>query len=47
MLEILSDFPDNVVAAAARGIVTRRDYKDILVPRVELTLEQHPTIRCY
>jgi hypothetical protein len=47
MLEILSDFPDNVVAAAARGIVTRGDYKDILVPRVELTLKQHPTIRCY
>ena len=47
MLEILSNFPDNVVAAAARGVVTRRDYQDVLVPRVELTLERHHKIRCY
>jgi len=26
--------------------VTRRDYQDILVPRVELTLKRHPKIRC-
>jgi hypothetical protein len=47
MLQILSDFPDNVVAAAAHGVVTRRDYQDILVPRVELALKSHPKIRCY
>ena len=47
MLQMLSDFPDNVVAAAARGVVTRRDYQDVLVPRVELALKRHPKIRCY
>lgn len=47
MLRILSDFPDNVVAAAARGVVTRRDYQDILVPRVDITLKRHPKVRFY
>ena len=47
MLEILSDFPDNVVAASARGVVTRRDYQNILVPRIELALKRHSKIRCY
>ena len=47
MHEILANFPDNVVAAAAHGVVTRRDYQDILVPRVELTLKRHPKIRYY
>ena len=47
MIEILADFPDNVVAASAHGFVTKRDYQDILVPRVELTLKRHPKIRCY
>ena len=47
MIEILADFPDNVVAASAHSVVTRRDYQDILVPRVEMTLKRHPKIRCY
>jgi SpoIIAA-like len=47
MIEMLADFPDNVVAASARGVVTRRDYQDILIPRVEEALRQHPKIRCY
>ena len=47
MIEILADFPDNVLAASAHGFVTKRDYQDILVPRVELTLKRHPKIRCY
>ena len=47
MIEILANFPDNVVAASARGVVSRRDYQDILVPRVELTLKRHTKIRCY
>jgi SpoIIAA-like len=47
MLQILSDYPDNVVDAAARDVVSRRDYQNILVPRVELTLKRHPKICCY
>lgn len=41
------DFPDNVVAASAHGVVTRRDYQDILAPRVELSLKRHSKIRFY
>jgi hypothetical protein len=47
MIEILADFPDNVVAASAHGVVTKRDYQDMFAPRVELTLKRHPKIRCY
>ena len=47
MIEILTDCPDNIVAAAAHGVVTKHDYQDTLVPRVELTLKRYPKIRCY
>jgi len=47
MIEILTDFPDNVVAAAAHGVVTRRDYQDTLLPLVELALRRYPKIRFY
>jgi hypothetical protein len=32
MLEIIEGFADNVVAVAAKGQVSRRDYSDVLVP---------------
>jgi hypothetical protein len=47
MLELLTDFPDKVVATKAHGVVTKQDYQEILVPRIELTLKRHPKIRCY
>ena len=47
MIEILTDFPDNVVAAAAHGVVTKRDYQDTLLPLVELALRRYPKIRFY
>jgi SpoIIAA-like len=47
MIQMLTDFPDNVVAASASGVVTKRDYQECLVPRVELALKRHPKIRCY
>lgn len=47
MIEILGDFPDNVVAAAARGTVRRADYQEVLVPEVERALNRHPKIRFY
>lgn len=47
MIEMLTGFPDNVVAATAQGVVTKQDYENTLVPRVELTLKRHPKIRCY
>jgi hypothetical protein len=42
MIQMLTDFPDNVVAASASGVVTKRDYQECLVPRVELALKRHP-----
>ena len=32
MIEVLTDFPDKIVAAAAHGIVTKHDYQDTLIP---------------
>lgn len=47
MIQILAGFPDNVVAAAAHGVVTKQDYRDTLVPPVELALRRYPKIRFY
>lgn len=47
MIEALSGFPDNVVALACRGHVTRKDYKDVLIPTVEAALHQHGKLRLY
>jgi hypothetical protein len=40
MITILSGFPDNVIAIACQGRVTRKDYDDVLAPAVTATLAQ-------
>ncbi len=47
MIEVLSGFPDNVVAVACKGHVTRSDYENVLIPAVESTLKQHDKVRLY
>ncbi len=47
MVEILQGFPDNVVACAAKGQVTKQDYERVLIPSVERALERNAEIRCY
>jgi SpoIIAA-like len=47
MIEIVSGFPDNVVAAVARGHVTRQDYLEILVPAIEKAFSRFARLRCY
>lgn len=47
MIEILESFPDNVVAVSAKGQVTKRDYEDVLIPRVESAFHRHERIRLY
>ena len=47
MIEMLEGFPDTVVAASARGQVTKKDYEDILVPKVEEAFRRHDKVRCY
>ena len=47
MIELLEGFPDNVVACAAKGQVTKEDYERVLIPSVERALTRSAKIRCY
>lgn len=47
MIEILSDFPDNIVAVACKGHVTKEDYETVLIPFVENMLKRHEKVRLY
>jgi hypothetical protein len=47
VIELLEGFPDGVVAASAKGQVTRRDYDEVLIPKVNDVIARHPRIRCY
>ena len=47
MIEILEDFPDDIVGFAAKGQVTRRDYEQVLIPKVEAALQRHHKLRLY
>jgi hypothetical protein len=47
VIEMLEGFPENVVAAVAKGRVTRRDYDEVLVPAVEAAFRRRARARCY
>jgi len=47
MIEILKNFPDNVVALSCEGQVTKEDYERILVPAVLEALKRHDKIRLF
>jgi hypothetical protein len=47
MIELLKGFPDNTVAVACRGKVTKRDYDTVLVPTVEKALKARDKVRIY
>jgi hypothetical protein len=47
MIKMLEGFPEGVVAAVAKGRVTRRDYDEILVPAVERAFKHRDKVRCY
>lgn len=47
MIRLLTGFPDNVLAAACEGQVTRQDYASVLIPAVEAVLQRHPRVRVY
>ena len=44
MIEILKNFPDNVVAISCSGQVTKEDYDRILVPAILKALKRHEKI---
>ncbi len=47
MIEFVEGFPENVVAFAAKGHVTKRDYDELLIPKISEALARHKKIRCY
>lgn len=47
MIEQLQGFPENVVALAGRGQVTKADYVSTLLPAVERALAGHDRLRLY
>ncbi len=47
MIELLKDFPNNVVAVTCEGNVTAEDYNTILIPAIEQALAQNEKVRLY
>jgi hypothetical protein len=47
MLQLIGEFPDNVVGIVARGRVTNEECDAILRPAMERTLKKHPKPRLY
>ena len=47
MIEALKDFPDNVIAIACHGHVTKADYETVLIPDIEAKLSRHKKVRIY
>ena len=47
VIEQLQGFPENVVAFAGRGQVTKADYVSTLIPAVETALAGHDRLRLY
>lgn len=47
MIEILTGMPDGVAGFAAKGRVTRKDYEDVLIPKMLEVLNAHRKVRCY
>jgi SpoIIAA-like len=47
MIVLEQGFPDNVVAVACKGHVTRSDYERVLIPAVDGALRKHDKLRLY
>jgi SpoIIAA-like len=47
MMERLEGFPDNVIAVAGKGQVTKIDYEQVLIPAVEAALKTHRKVNIY
>lgn len=45
MIQIIPDFPDNVVAVTASGEITASDYSDVIAPAIDKAREKHDKIR--
>jgi SpoIIAA-like len=47
MIERLEGFPDNVVALAGKGQLTKKDYEEVLIPAVEGAFKKHAKVSLY
>ena len=47
MIEVLTDFPGNVLGFVCHGHVTKQDYESVLTPAVEKALESQGKVRLY
>jgi hypothetical protein len=47
MMEVLRDFPANVVAFKGTGRITRQDYETVVIPAVEAAFQRNKAIRLY
>jgi len=47
MIRLLDGFPDNVIAISGGGRISREDYENVVIPRIEAAARQHRTLRCY
>jgi hypothetical protein len=47
MIESLANMPDDVAGFVASGRLTRKDYEDVLIPKLESVLRTHNKVRCY
>ncbi|MCG9746735.1 STAS/SEC14 domain-containing protein [Shewanella sp. Isolate8] len=47
MIELLSGFHHDIVAVKARGVLSRADYDETLVPAIESKLQDHSTIKLW
>lgn len=47
MIEVLTDFPDEVAAFVCHGHVTKDDYETVVIPDIEKRLLNHDKVRIY
>jgi len=45
MIELLPDYPDNILAIAARDNVTGEDYESVIIPAIDAKVKEHGKIR--
>jgi hypothetical protein len=45
MIEVLPDYPDNILAITASNSVTGEDYQSVIIPAIEAKVETHGKIR--
>ena len=47
MIEIVETFPASVVGLIGKGQVTKQDYEQVLIPKIEAALKRNTKIRLY